>query len=189
MLLDCAMLSIARLCFLLACGLLAACTRQIQVQPDDAYLRLAPPGTFAPVKDSERLQPFVRLFSDLSKPAVGLRSRRSMQNSFTSMTPSTPSRSEQIRNYFMSMAEHATTEVTALDYSEHGNDVWLRWTMRTRFSVLWRDLDITTLGVTHLRFNAAGLIELHQDYWDGVEGFYAHLPVVGRLITHIRSGL
>lgn len=184
------MLSIARLCFLLACGLLAACTRQIQVQPDDAYLRLAPPGTFAPVKDSERLQPFVRLFSDLSKPAVETQiATVYAEQLYFNDTFHTFTQREQIRNYFMSMAEHATTEVTALDYSEHGNDVWLRWTMRTRFSVLWRDLDITTLGVTHLRFNAAGLIELHQDYWDGVEGFYAHLPVVGGLITHIRSGL
>ena len=34
-------------------------------------------------------------------------------------------------------------------------------------------------GATHLRFDAAGHVILHRDYWDAAEELYAKLPVLG----------
>jgi hypothetical protein len=44
-----------------------------------------------------------------------------------------------------------------------------------------------TVGVTHLRFDEAGRIILHQDFWDSAEGLYRHIPVLGSLIGVIRG--
>lgn len=48
---------------------------------------------------------------------------------------------------------------------------------------------MTVRGVTHLRFDAAGKVALHRDYWDSAEELYAKLPVIGCLMRGLqRSG-
>ena len=42
-----------------------------------------------------------------------------------------------------------------------------------------------TIGITHARFNAAGKVVLHQDFWDTGLGFYQHLPALGNIIKSI----
>ena len=34
-------------------------------------------------------------------------------------------------------------------------------------------------GASHLRFDAAGKVVLHRDYWDAAEELYAKLPLIG----------
>ncbi len=171
-------------------GFLAACSQQVQVRPYETYQNLAPAGTMLPVAESPRLQPFVRMFSDLSAASVNAHiAEVYAENLYFHDTFHTFHSREEIRRYFVNMSEKATTRVTPLDFLEHGPDVWLRWQMTTRFEVLWKSLDITTVGLTHLRFDASDHIVMHHDYWDGVEGFYAHLPLLGGLVTYVRSGL
>lgn len=40
---------------------------------------------------------------------------------------------------------------------------------------------LTVRGATHLRFDAAGKVTLHRDYWDAAEELYAKLPLIGGL--------
>lgn len=66
-------------------------------------------------------------------------------------------------------------------------DVYARWSMsyqRTKTSEV-----IHSIGMTHFRFNAQGQIILHQDYWDGVEGFYRSVPVLGFVLERIKASL
>ena len=44
----------------------------------------------------------------------------------------------------------------------------------------------TIRGASHLRFNAAGLIDFHRDYWDAAEELYEKLPVVGTLMRWLK---
>ncbi|MEQ8344507.1 MAG: nuclear transport factor 2 family protein [Sneathiellaceae bacterium] len=44
-------------------------------------------------------------------------------------------------------------------------------------------------GVTELRFDAAGQVTQHLDFWDSGSQFYAHLPVLGWLIRMVRRRL
>jgi hypothetical protein len=67
----------------------------------------------------------------------------------------------------------------------HGADVYVRWRMRMGLRAAGRDVNSLTAGITLLRFDDAGRIVLHQDYWDSTEGLYRHLPVVGLLINWI----
>lgn len=80
-------------------------------------------------------------------------------------------------------------ELTVLGRQYQGPDAYLRWTMRTRFSAGWRDVDVTTLGMTHLRFNEQGKVILHQDFWDSRQGLFGHIPILGGIINRIRKGL
>ncbi len=78
-------------------------------------------------------------------------------------------------------------EVDVLSVTEDNADVYVRWIMTTRFSVAGKDIEAESLGITHLRFNNAGQVILHQDFWDSTEGLFSHLPVVGGVIRWARS--
>ena len=57
------------------------------------------------------------------------------------------------------------------------------------FSAKGRDIHSVSIGMTQLRFNDEGKIILHQDYWDGAEGFYQHLPYIGYFVRKVRDSL
>lgn len=44
-------------------------------------------------------------------------------------------------------------------------------------------------GVSHLRFDAAGKVAWHRDYWDAAEELYQKLPVLGTLMRALRRRL
>lgn len=67
----------------------------------------------------------------------------------------------------------------------HGADAFLTWdfsfTMK-RFSKAPQ----TIRGATHLRFDGAGLVCLHRDYWDAAEELYEKLPLLGGLMRWLK---
>ena len=175
---------------LLFAGLLSGCTQQINARAYEDYLALAPAGSFSDPATDARLQPFLNMFATLSSEDVNNWIDQVYAESvYFNDTFHTYTERDQIKRYFLNLADKSRTEVRVLDFSANEDDYFLRWRMRTRFDVFWRELDIETVGLTHLRFNEEGLIVLHQDYWDGVEGFYSHLPVIGGSLKRIRSGL
>jgi steroid delta-isomerase len=44
-------------------------------------------------------------------------------------------------------------------------------------------------GASHLRFDGAGLVVLHRDYWDAAEELYAKLPLLGSLMRALARKL
>jgi ketosteroid isomerase-like protein len=67
-----------------------------------------------------------------------------------------------------------------------GNDgVMLLWDFhfRTRGR---RPQAICVRGTSHLRFDAAGKVVLHRDYWDAAEELYAKLPLLGALMRGLQ---
>jgi ketosteroid isomerase-like protein len=44
-------------------------------------------------------------------------------------------------------------------------------------------------GVSHLRFDAAGKVNYHRDYWDTGEELYMKLPALGTLMRGLRRAL
>lgn len=45
---------------------------------------------------------------------------------------------------------------------------------------------ICVRGTSHLRFDAAGKVVLHRDYWDAAEELYAKLPLLGPLVRGLQ---
>jgi hypothetical protein len=65
----------------------------------------------------------------------------------------------------------------------------VRWRMSIRFKRFRRGVDTATVGMSHLRFNALGLVVYHQDYWNAADGLYEHIPLLGSLIRLIKRRL
>lgn len=138
-----------------------------------------------------QLRAFANLFTNLQGP--GLRERISgvyaTQLYFNDTVHTLTSR-DQVADYLEETAERADLiEVRIDDSVMNGRDAYVRWTMRTVFTVSGKEKDIVTVGMTHLRFDEQGLVTLHQDFWDSTEGLYRHMPVVGGVINWIGTKL
>lgn len=66
-----------------------------------------------------------------------------------------------------------------------GDQAMLGWD----FFLQLRGREIVIRGVTHLRFDDAGLVLLHRDYWDAAEELYERVPVLGALMRLLRRRL
>ncbi len=74
---------------------------------------------------------------------------------------------------------------TVRDIVADGDALFLTWDFdfRTRGAGA-RALHIH--GASHLRFDAAGQVCLHRDYWDAAEELYEKLPLVGGLMRWLK---
>lgn len=97
---------------------------------------------------------------------------------------------DELIPYMEETAENVkTTTVEILDVSKSDSDYYLRWSMTMEFTAKGRMINSRSIGMTQLRFNDEGKIILHQDYWDGAEGFYQHLPYIGYFVRKVRDSL
>jgi len=76
-------------------------------------------------------------------------------------------------------------EVNVDDVVVSESNAYVRWHME--FKVNADDEPIKSVGMTHLRFNEQLKIITYQDYWDGIEGFYRTLPVIGSVLEAVRK--
>ena len=67
------------------------------------------------------------------------------------------------------------------DAAVDGDQCWLGWDFHAG--------DLLIRGATHLRFDAAGLVADHRDYWDAAEELYEKLPVLGGLMRLLKRRL
>lgn len=97
---------------------------------------------------------------------------------------------DQIEAYFLQTSERVSSmHVTILDHSVSGGEVYTRWTMTIAAEKLAGGQPVTTFGTSHFRFNPAGKVILHQDFWDASAGFFEHLPGLGQIIPRVRGSL
>ena len=68
-----------------------------------------------------------------------------------------------------------------------GNDAFLSWEFTFRFKRFRRDQLQRIEGATHIKFDDAGLVTLHRDYWDAAEELYEKLPLVGGLMRWLKA--
>lgn len=70
-----------------------------------------------------------------------------------------------------------------------GGGAMLVWRFEFGVRVGQRVLPQVVNGVTHFKFNKAGKVSLHRDYWDTGEELYMKLPVLGWLMRALRRRL
>lgn len=78
-------------------------------------------------------------------------------------------------------------DIVVDDVAISKTNAYVRWNMT--FIIKAGDEPIKSVGMTHMRFNEKREITTYQDYWDGVEGFYRTLPVLGGILAIIRKKL
>lgn len=66
-----------------------------------------------------------------------------------------------------------------------GQEAWLTW----NFTFVSRASTVLVRGASHLKFDAAGKITNHRDYWDPAEELYEKAPVLGALMRWLRRRL
>jgi hypothetical protein len=95
-----------------------------------------------------------------------------------------------IRDYFLRTAKGLDSMTVRFDdLAVAGRDYYFRWTMDTRMKRLARGKTVRTIGVTLVRFDREGRVILHQDFWDSAQGVWNHVPLVGAVISWIKSAL
>ena len=67
-----------------------------------------------------------------------------------------------------------------------GADAFLVWDFTFRMKRFRRTRQCIR-GATHIRFDLAGLVAMHRDYWDAAEELYEKLPVLGGLMRWLKS--
>ncbi len=85
---------------------------------------------------------------------------------------------------------HMFEQVEAPRFEVHsamcqGDDVWLEWTMHFRMRGRAQRIE----GASRLRFDAAGRVAEHRDYWDAAQELYEKLPLIGALMRWLRRRL
>lgn len=83
--------------------------------------------------------------------------------------------------------ESGTVEIRDVAQSE-GN-YYFRWIMDLQFRKFKPGVMTRSVGMSHIRFDKAGKIVYHQDYWDAAGGLFEHIPVVGWMIRKIKGRL
>ena len=95
---------------------------------------------------------------------------------------------DTLKKYLMETGEKIDSiEVEVMSVMQDGPDVYVRWTMTTKFKVMGKDIDATSIGISHLRFDDQNRVILHQDFWDNTEGLFSHLPFIGGVVRWARG--
>ena len=68
-------------------------------------------------------------------------------------------------------------------------DYYLRWVMTTNLRRDPPERVTQVIGMSHIRFNRAGRVIFHQDYWDPSDVLYSRIPIAGWLIHKVKAGL
>lgn len=97
---------------------------------------------------------------------------------------------EAIEAYFLKTAQNAASvRVEFVNIARDGDDFYFRWRMTMRVDALEGGEPLVSWGVTHFRFDEAGRVTIHQDFWDSAGGLYEYIPVIGGLLRAIRARL
>jgi hypothetical protein len=146
------------------------------------------------VGDSQKsaaLERFQSLLSDFKAP--GFREQAELvyaDDAFFNDTLKTVRGSEAIAEYLAKSGDALETgTVDFLDVVASNGNYYLRWKMTLQFKSFAKGQRTTTVGMSHIRFNADGRVVLHQDFWDSSGGLFEHLPGLGWMIRRVKSRL
>lgn len=64
---------------------------------------------------------------------------------------------------------------------------FLTWDFEFYFKKQQPTVMQTIRGSSHLKFNEAGLVSYHRDYWDAAEELYEKLPLLGSLMRWLKK--
>jgi hypothetical protein len=98
--------------------------------------------------------------------------------------------SQAIREYILAgLAPIDQAEFIFNTILRKNGDFYLDWTMRLDFKKTPEGTWEESIGMTHLRFNRAGQVVFHQDYWDPTDIVYRRIPIVKQLIAYVKQKL
>ena len=136
---------------------------------------------------TETISTFTEFLSELGSKKTGVRAGQlyASELHFSDALMMTRDR-DRVVEHFQGLVDAGTAvQVEILKTIVSEADVYLIWSMQAEFTPVRQSVVSDTIGITHLRFNEAGHVVLHQDFWDTGLGFYQHIPVLGRVVKSI----
>jgi len=158
----------------------------------DSLRRRHQPPTAGSTMEAKALARFGRFFSSFAPDRVqALLPQTYATEVYFNDTVKTVRGREALQRYLSeSAAAVEDCRVEILDVTRNSDDEHLlRWRMLIRFRRFHRGQNTWTVGMSHLRFNAEGLVVYHQDYWNAADGIYRYVPVLGWMIRAIQKRL
>jgi hypothetical protein len=143
------------------------------------------PGS--PDVSPETISTFTVFLSELGSQQTGSRASRLYASDlhFSDALMLTRDRARVVKHFQGLVDAGTAVQVDILQTLVSGADVYLIWAMRAEFTPVRKPVISETIGITHLRFDDAGRVVLHQDFWDTGLGFYQHIPVLGQVVKSI----
>jgi hypothetical protein len=142
-------------------------------------------------EETAALERFGDLFSAFTPEAMGEKVRRVYaEDVYFNDTLKEIRGVDALEAYLVESAEAVEVgRVEVHDVARSGGNYYVRWVMELQFKKIQRGRMTRSTGISHLRFNAAGQVVYHQDYWDAASGLFEHIPVVGWMIRKIKGRL
>ena len=97
-----------------------------------------------------------------------------------------PSLREVFAKMFVNLSD---VRFTILETVADERGALLTWDMTFRIRKWKPEVTQTIHGASHLKFDAAGKVAYHRDYWDTGEELYAKLPLIGPVVRLLRCKL
>ena len=131
------------------------------------------------------------LLSDFKAPDFGERiTQVYAEDVYCNYTIKTVHGVENVQEYLTATGEAIDKgTVEFLDVVTANGNYYFRWAMTIRFKRFARGQDKRSVGMTHVRFDAAGKVVLHQDFWDSAGGLFEHVPALGWMLRRAKKGL
>ena len=174
--------------WILIAALFQGCSA-VDPNPVEEYLSLINPEPDA--AQYGRIQPFVKLYSGLNEGPLAQKVDDTYAEElyFNDTLVTLHDRKSLLRYMEQTQSNLDSISLEVLGVQSQGDDVFVRWIMATGFTVMGQDRQVTSIGMSHLRFNSDNKIVLHQDYWDSMQGLYLHIPVIGGFLQWLKNGL
>lgn len=157
----------------------------------DAYLEALQTHPGATQAIDEGLVQFEMAYADLTAPDLGNAIDEIYADTlFFNDTVHTFTNRETLKAYMTQTGANLNrSEVEIHQVLRDGPDVFVRWTMFFQVGDGDDAIRSTSIGISHLRFNADGQVVVHQDYWDSASALYSHLPIVGFVLRAAQDRL
>lgn len=162
-------------------------------EPQDylSFLKDRPGADLRGAEEKTAIAAFQDYLSHLSRETVLAQTQQVYASDvFFNDTLKTVHGSAALEEYFLGTA--ANTQSITVDFTDvvrSGNDYYFRWIMEVKFKKFAQGQSVRTIGMTHVRFNSAGQVILHQDYWDSTQGLFEYVPVLGAGLRFLKARL
>jgi hypothetical protein len=142
-------------------------------------------------EERQAIERFQSLLSDLKAPDFGERIPEVYaEEVFFNDTLKTLHGVDDLQEYLTASGEAIDKgTVEFLDVVADNGNYYFRWVMTIRFKQLARGEDTRSVGMSHVRFDSAGKVVLHQDFWDSTGGLFEYVPALGWMLRRAKHRL
>lgn len=143
------------------------------------------------VREREVLDSLANYFASMTPESVASRTRVVYaENAYLNDNLAFVEGAEAIEAYFGTATQRADQiGIEFLDIGRASGDYYIRWRMSITSERLNGGSPMVSLGVSHFRFDEAGRVLIHKDFWDAGTGLYEYLPGIGGLVRGLRGRL